>query len=99
MLEALPDRRTLIVNRVHPRFGPGRVEPLRELARRAEATDLAALATNLADLRALADGEDANLAELGAQVAPASVTRVPLLDDDVHDLAGLERIAGHLFPG
>ncbi len=89
----------LIVNRVHPRFGPGRVEPLRELARRAEGTDLAALATNLADLRAVADGEDANLAELGAQVAPASVTRVPLLDDDVHDLAGLERIAGHLFPG
>ena len=89
----------LIVNRVHPRFGPGRVGPLRELARQAEGSDLAALATNLADLRTLADGEDDNLAELGAQVSPAPVTRVPLFEDDVHDMASLRRIAEHLFPG
>ena len=87
----------LIVNRVHPRFTRGHVESDRVQARLAVGTPLEVLYANLADLRAIADGEDDNLAELAAQVAPAPVTRVPLLDDDVHDLAGLGRIAAHLF--
>ncbi len=87
----------LVINRVHPRFTRDHAESERERTRRAAGTALEPLYTNLADLRAVADGEDANLAELAAQVAPAPVTRVPLLEDDVHDLAGLDRIAGHLF--
>ncbi len=87
----------LIVNRVHPQFSRGHVESDRAQARSALGTALETLYTNLADLRALAEGEEANLADLGAQVEPASVTRVPLLEDDVHDLVSLDRIAAHLF--
>ncbi|MBW3580290.1 MAG: AAA family ATPase [Actinobacteria bacterium] len=87
----------LIVNRVHPQFSRGHVESDRAQARLALGTALEPLYTNLADLRALAEGEETNLADLGAQVEPASVTRVPLLEDDVHDLVSLDRIAAHLF--
>jgi hypothetical protein len=34
---------------------------------------------------------------LTAEVAPAPVVRVPMLHDDVHDVAGLRVLAGHLF--
>jgi hypothetical protein len=34
---------------------------------------------------------------LAGRVAPAPVVRVPFLTTDVHDLDGLDEIAGHLF--
>ena len=61
-------------------------------------TPLAPFARNLADFATLAHTEDDHLAGLTGRVAPAPVVRVPFLDTDVHDLAGLDRIAAHLFP-
>ena len=37
------------------------------------------------------------MAELVLQVSPAPVVKVPLLDADVHDLRGLEKVADALF--
>jgi hypothetical protein len=34
---------------------------------------------------------------LGAQLAPASVATLPLLEGDVHDLDGVQAVADHLF--
>ncbi len=89
---------SLIVNRLHPRFGSGRAEADRARSRSLSGTPLGSLFANLGDLRAMADGEESMLAELSAQVAPAPVVRVPFLAEDVHDLDTLARIAGHLFP-
>jgi hypothetical protein len=54
---------------------------------------------NLAQLEAVGEREEAHFAELAASVSPAAVTRVPFLAEDVHDLAGLEKVAGYLFGG
>ena len=59
--------------------------------------DLAAMWRNLGELRALADAEEAVIAPLVADTDPTAVHRVPLLDDDVHDLVGLRLVARHLF--
>jgi hypothetical protein len=91
-----------VVNRVHPHFdgGASAAAAAEARARAAEAggpaTPLGALWTNLADFRAVAEREEDSLAVLAAQVAPAPVVRVPLLEDDVHDLGGLARVASHL---
>ena len=45
----------------------------------------------------MARREENYVTSLIAQVAPAPVVRVPLLDGDVHDLAGLQAVADHLF--
>ena len=82
----------LVVNRVHPGFGSG--EPLPAVA---EGTALAALVANLADYRKVNAREEAAFSRLAAQVAPAPVARVPLLDMDVHDVQGLAAIADHVF--
>jgi len=82
----------LVVNRLHPRFGqPGTAARLRAAGR----DD--ALVTNLAQLEAVGEREEAHFAELAEAVAPAPVTRVPFLADDVHDLGGLEKVAAYLF--
>ena len=47
--------------------------------------------------RAVAKREENYVTALGAQVAPASVARVPLLEGDVHDLDGVQTVADHLF--
>ena len=52
---------------------------------------------NWAELRAVAKREEDYVTALGAQVAPASVARVPLLQGDVHDLDGVQTVADHLF--
>ncbi len=88
----------LIVNRLHPRFRKGRPEADRARGRTLAGSALGSLFTNLGDLRAMAEAEEATLVELSAQVVPAPVVRVPLLVDDVHDLDTLARITGHLFP-
>ncbi|MCU0309849.1 MAG: ArsA family ATPase [Acidimicrobiales bacterium] len=89
--------RALIVNRVHPHFTATRPAVLRERADAHAGTPFGELVANLADFATVASTEDAHLAGLSARVAPAPVVRVPFLSDDVHDLAGLDRIAGHLF--
>ncbi len=89
---------SLILNRVHPRFGTGRPEGDQARARTHAGTDLGSLYANLGDLRAMADGEEEALAGISARVAPAPVVRVPFLADDVHDLDSLAHITTHLFP-
>ncbi|MGI8759161.1 MAG: ArsA family ATPase [Acidimicrobiales bacterium] len=89
---------SLILNRMHPRFGTGRPEADRARARTNAGTDLGSLYANLGDLRAMAEGEEEALAGLSARVAPAPVVRVPFLADDVHDLDSLAHITTHLFP-
>jgi len=83
----------LVVNRLHPRFGPpgtagsldGQAPP--------------ALVANLSQLEAVAEREESHFADLAGRVAPAPVSRVPFLPADVHDLEGLAEVGRHLFPG
>ena len=58
---------------------------------------LAVLEANLDELNAVAAREEAAFSELAARVAPAPVGRIPLFGQDVHELAGLQRAAEHLF--
>jgi anion-transporting ArsA/GET3 family ATPase len=89
---------SLILNRMHPRFGTGRPDADKARARTHFGTDLGSLYANLGDLRAMAEGEEEALAGLSARVSPAPVVRVPFLADDVHDLDSLAHIASYLFP-
>jgi hypothetical protein len=58
---------------------------------------LQALEANLTTLNDVAQREEHSYAALAAEVAPAPVGRIPLFGQDVHDLAGLQRIADVLF--
>lgn len=89
--------RALIVNRMHPRFGDGLAEAMRERGNTLQGTDLGGLYTNLADFQLVATREEEHLTGLAERVAPAPVIRVPFLQTDVHDLAGLDEVATHLF--
>ena len=87
-----------VANRVHPAFGPGSTEDAVTAAATATAggdADLAALWTNLAELRALAAAAAAELAPLAELLGP--LADVPLLAGDVHDLEGLGEISRHMF--
>jgi len=79
----------LVVNRLHPRFGG-------TSASGPDGTVLGSLRRNLDDFRRVAADEEANFAELAAKLAPAPVSRVPFLADDVHDIDGLTMVADHL---
>ena len=87
---------TLVVNRLHPRFGPpdqaGGHAPTPP-----PGTPLATLYGNLAQFRDVAEREERHFVTLAARVAPAPVVRVPFLAADVHDIEGLDRISDHLF--
>jgi anion-transporting ArsA/GET3 family ATPase len=90
----------LIVNRVHPHFGP----PEETVAAGVAATagggaggPLAALEANMATLNDVARREEGSYAALAEQVAPAPVGLIPLFGQDVHDLGGLQRAADVLF--
>ena len=90
----------VVINRLQPRFGEATVTAATDAADAAEEAgqaELAAMWRNLGELRALADAEEAVIAPLVAGTDPAAVHRVPLLDDDVHDLVGLGSVAHHLF--
>jgi len=91
--------RALVVNRMHPPFGGTSAADARNRAAKAGGPDqpLGALWANLADFRAVAEREEETVAGLAARVAPAPIVRVPLLDDDVHDLAGLALVGRHLL--
>ncbi len=90
----------LVVNRVHQVHElPAVPEPA--LARLAEgdadARLLADLLAEHAALAALATAEQRRIARLLAGVGSLPTVQVPLLADDVHDVAGLRRLARHLF--
>jgi anion-transporting ArsA/GET3 family ATPase len=55
------------------------------------------VAANFADYRALAERDAANIDHLAAELRTQSVIRVPYLDEEVHDLAGLAEINRYLF--
>jgi anion-transporting ArsA/GET3 family ATPase len=89
-----------VVNRLHPRFGDGSVADAVERATTASRrgnTDLAAVWSNLADLRTIARAERAELAPLLERVGGSAVVEVPMLPSDVHDVTALDALAHHLF--
>jgi anion-transporting ArsA/GET3 family ATPase len=63
----------------------------------AEASEERAAWINVAELAAIAESESELIEPLVAAVAPAPVVLVPLLDHDVHDLAGLRDVTGYLL--
>jgi len=67
--------------------------------RSAAAAPWAALVGNLGEMAAVVERETALVRALEAAVAPAPLVRVPVLEDDVHDLAGLDEVARHLVGG
>jgi anion-transporting ArsA/GET3 family ATPase len=83
----------LVVNRVHPVFWK-RADELPDVE---PGTPFGNLVDNLRSICDVNSRERATIAELVEQVAPAPVVRVPLLDADVHDLAGLSSVADALF--
>jgi anion-transporting ArsA/GET3 family ATPase len=85
----------IVVNRTQPRFGKLTAAAARDEADAASDPDAAAAWANLAELTAVADGEDAAVAAITGR-APRSV-RVPQLTDDVHDLEALRLIGDALF--
>jgi len=89
--------RSLVINRMHPRFGDGRAEVARERAVTLEGTDLGGLYRNLADFQLVASREEEHVAGLADVVHPAPMVRVPFLSSDVHDLDGLALVAAHLL--
>lgn len=87
----------LVVNRMHPRFGAGIGEAAHERAETLAGSDIGQLYANLADFQLIAGREEDHLAELMGKVGDATVVRVPFLRSDVHDLAGLDDLATHMF--
>src|SRR5262249_26642191 len=88
----------LIVNRLHPRFGPvPAVLTNPAAASAAEAAPLAALLDNLRNFDGIARREERYFRSLADRIAPAPVARVPFLAGDVHDLEGLSEIDRYLF--
>ncbi len=92
----------VVVNRMHPEFGSG--TSVEAAAASSAATDeqgdggaLARLWSNVAELRAARERELAVTAPVGSIAGWDRVITLPLLDRDVHDLAGLGQIAGHLL--
>ena len=60
--------------------------------------DLASrVAANFADYQALAERDARNIEHLASELRTKGVIRVPYLDEDVHDLAGLAQINRYLF--
>ncbi|HEY7916347.1 MAG TPA: ArsA-related P-loop ATPase [Acidimicrobiales bacterium] len=93
----------LVVNRVQPRFADdSQLADLASLASRVDGgadRDLAELVENLRGYTAASDREERAYTDLVSKVAPAPVTRVPLLNTDVHDLDHLATIADLLSAG
>jgi anion-transporting ArsA/GET3 family ATPase len=90
----------VIVNRMHPAFGDGTSAEARREAESAVAAHdvvLERLWRTVADLRAARERELAVIAPVGTIAGWDRVITLPLLDQDVHDLAGLRQIAGHLL--
>jgi anion-transporting ArsA/GET3 family ATPase len=91
----------VIVNKVHYPAENLRGEPDDLPARLTEALgdpDLARrVAANFSDYQALAERDARNIEHLASELRASGVIRVPHLDEDVHDLAGLTEINRYLF--
>lgn len=95
------DRIAGVANRLHPSFGDGSAADAIDAADDAAASgdaDRAALWRNVAELRALAESAGEELAPFADLLGGEPLGTVPLLASDVHDLASLDEIRGHLFP-
>ncbi len=93
----------VVVNRVRYRYGT-RAPKLRDLTARIEAeldgdgSDLAAeAARNLVEYDVLAQRDARNIARLAESLGKGHLIRIPYLDTDVHDVAGLAEINRYLF--
>jgi anion-transporting ArsA/GET3 family ATPase len=93
----------VIVNKVHypaERLGRGDGDLPALLAKKLGDEDLAKrTAENFEDYQALAERDAQNIEHLAGELRSKIVIRVPYLDEDVHDLAGLAEIDRHLFQG
>jgi anion-transporting ArsA/GET3 family ATPase len=94
----------LVVNRVHPRFGPWGANDLRAKAAGLRAADgggararLAAAYDNLADAQQLAELERVHLAAVEARLPAAAVVHVPWLPREVHDFDALTEVGSYLL--
>ena len=91
----------VIVNKVHypaERLRGDGVDLPAALAERLGDEELAQrVAANFADYQALAERDARNIDRLAAELRTKGVIRVPYLDEDVHDLAGLGEINRYLF--
>jgi anion-transporting ArsA/GET3 family ATPase len=90
----------VIVNKVHfPTDGHAELEDLpKVLADKLDDADLARrVASNFADYQVLAERDAHNIDHLASELRTSCVIRVPYLDEDVHDLAGLSQIDRYLF--
>lgn len=94
----------VVVNRVRYRYGT-RAPKLRDLTSRLEGELAGAgseglaedAARNLIEYDVLAQRDARNIAELGDSLGTEHLIRVPYLDEDVHDIAGLAEINRFLF--
>jgi anion-transporting ArsA/GET3 family ATPase len=57
----------------------------------------ARVAENFSDYQALAERDAANIERLARELRTQGVIRVPYLDEDVHDIAGLAELNRYLF--
>jgi anion-transporting ArsA/GET3 family ATPase len=91
----------VIVNKVHypaERLRSDGADLPGALEERLGDADLARrVAENFADYQALAERDARNIEHLSAELRTRAVIRVPYLDEDVHDLAGLAEINRYLF--
>ncbi|HXV04748.1 MAG TPA: ArsA-related P-loop ATPase [Solirubrobacterales bacterium] len=91
----------VIVNKVHypaERLRGDGADLRATLAARLGDEELATrVAENFADYQVLAERDARNIERLAAELRTSAVIRVPHLDEDVHDLAGLAEIDRYLF--
>jgi anion-transporting ArsA/GET3 family ATPase len=92
----------VIVNKVHYPAeglqGSDSDELPAALAEKLDDEDLAKrVVANFGDYQALAERDDRNIERLAKELSSRVVIRVPYLDEDVHDLAGLAEIDRYLF--
>ena len=91
----------VIVNKVHypaEELRDGGEELEAALTEKLGDSDLATrVAENFADYQALAERDARNIKRLARELRTHGTIRVPYLDEDVHDLAGLAEINRYLF--
>jgi anion-transporting ArsA/GET3 family ATPase len=91
----------VIVNKVHypaEQLRGGNEDLETSLAEKLGDEELAQrVADNFADYQALAERDARNIERLAKELRAQGVIRVPYLDEDVHDLAGLAEINRYLF--
>ncbi len=88
----------VVINRVLPALETS-TEAASGLARELSPDPLGGAAQALADISAARVDDDARIDDLANMATDAVVIRVPMLDDDVHDLDSLTKIASALTGG